>query len=251
MSKNKEGWWARQSPIDLAIALVMEFSVPLAILAVMYLSGLTSETIAQWRNGFLGFFVVAWFTGQVVRVNRELHRKRSAESTEERLIALSAALADQAAALIKTTTGGESRLSISGRIAKAEHRKDTPWSVILNLTNTGEFPVYDIALDARDINSSDRRGLSWNQSIVVPGATQFAIVAELQRGQYAFDGWLSARNFRYRVEVQIAFSGEVPSVAIQYGEVGGKFIRVVPDDFPKPPLSGDVFILPRPSTYVE
>lgn len=247
VSKKTKDWWGRQTPVGLATALVVEFSVPLGILFLMYLSGIKSETIAQWRNGFLGFFVVAWFTGQVVRVNRELHRKRAADSTEERLIALSAALADQAVALVNATTGGESRLRLSAHIAIAMHREDRPWSVVLELTNTGEFPVYDIAFDAREIHDPDRCGLSWNRSILVPGAIEYAVVGELQQGQYAFDGWLFARNFRYRVEVQIAVSDKDPSVAIQYGEIGGQFICVVPDDFPKPPRGGSVFNLSRPS----
>ncbi len=272
--QNIKIWWKRQTPVDLTIAFLVEFSIPLIILVLMYLSGIKSETIAQWRNGLLGFFVVAWFTGQIVRVNRELDRKRAASSTEERLITLSQeladrtaalmnaaestekrlismsnALADQTAAVISSTTGGNSRLEISATIADASHRAKTRWSLILEFKHTGDFPVYDVIFDAREMDNPSQHVLGWLRSIIIPGTIEHAVVGEFPQGRYAFDGWLVARNFRYRVEIQIALSNQKPCVAIQYGEIGGKFIEKVPEDFPKSPDGKKPFNVPRPSSY--
>jgi len=70
-------------------AVIKEFWFPCAIAVGFALWGVSGDDLRKVQGYFFGFLMLAWFTGQIVRIKREIERKDSVKDTIGRLTTLS------------------------------------------------------------------------------------------------------------------------------------------------------------------
>lgn len=142
-----------------------EFWIPLMLAAGLTFWGVSGENFRQIQGYFFGFLMLAWFTGPIVRIKREIERKDSTKATIERLSVLSEKLDNQLRMISGHATGGDSYIVIHPHVHKV--------SGDLNIAATvkGDFPVRSVDILMQDLGAE----LPWTtaqndyEDIIWPG----------------------------------------------------------------------------------
>jgi hypothetical protein len=81
--------WANSTARRIAVTAAKEFWFPFALAIGLAIWGVSGDQIKTVQGYFFGFLMLAWFTGQIVRIQREIERKDSTNATLARLTAMS------------------------------------------------------------------------------------------------------------------------------------------------------------------
>ena len=119
------------------VVLAKELWIPLVVAGGASFVGITSSQMHHWQENFLGFFLLAWISGQFVRVRREIDRKESANTALDRLQAVTDKLAAVERDLHGYATGGDSDPALAFLPMPLDRGT-------LVVHNGGEYPLHDI-----------------------------------------------------------------------------------------------------------
>ena len=123
-------WWAKDRDIKgTLVDLAREFAIPAIVALMAVFAGATSTTFRDFQQYFLGFFAIAWLTGQYVRVGRERQRRSDVRSTERRLQNLNEKLEQQLEAIIGFATGGDSRCEVTVQLLQRHDKNELEFTM--------------------------------------------------------------------------------------------------------------------------
>lgn len=129
----------------IAATAFKEFWFPLCAAIGLAIWGVSGDQLKAVQGYFFGFLMLAWFTGQIVRIRREIERKDSANETLTRLTTISEKLEAQVQAFIGHSTGGDSHSKIHPLVRRDNGDVDFAIAV------TGQYPVRDVDVLSQDL----------------------------------------------------------------------------------------------------
>lgn len=107
--------------------------------------GVSGDQLKTVQGYFFGFLMLAWFTGQIVRIRREIERKDSTNATLARLTAMSEKLDTQLQSFLGYSTGGDSFAEIHPHVCSASG------DVAFAIAVMGQYPIKDIDVVSQDL----------------------------------------------------------------------------------------------------
>jgi hypothetical protein len=128
--------------------VIKEFWLPFALAVGFALWGVSGDDLRKVQGYFFGFLMLAWFTGQIVRIKREIERKDSVKATIDRLTTLSEKLDAQFKMIAGHATGGDSYIKVYPLVDSD--------SGDINFTTSveGDFPVRSIDISVQDLDAA-------------------------------------------------------------------------------------------------
>lgn len=129
-------------------AVIKEFWFPFALAVGFTLWGVTSEDLRTVQGYFFGFMMLAWFTGQIVRIKREIERKDSVQATIDKLTTLSDKLDAQLTTIVGHATGADSYIKVYPLVDGNSGDINFATSV------EGDFPVRSVDISIQDLDAS-------------------------------------------------------------------------------------------------
>jgi hypothetical protein len=145
--------------------VVKEFWLPLALAVGFALWGISGEDLRKVQGYFFGFLMLAWFTGQIVRIKREIERKDSVKATIDKLATLSEKLDAQLRMIAGHATGGDSYIKVYPLVD--ENSGDINFATSVE----GDFPVRSVDISVQNLDAA----LPWQtmkheyEEIIWPG----------------------------------------------------------------------------------
>lgn len=138
--------WQDKHFVRVVKTAAREFWIPLLLALGFALWGVSGEQYRQVQGYFFGFLMLAWFTGQLVRIRREIERKDSTKVTLDRLSAMSEKLDTQLQLFMGHATGGDSVFKVYPLVRIETGDVDFAVSVV------GRFPVRDVDVISQDLD---------------------------------------------------------------------------------------------------
>jgi hypothetical protein len=159
----------------IAATAFKEFWFPLCAAIGLAIWGVSGDQLKAVQGYFFGFLMLAWFTGQIVRIRREIERKDSANETLTRLTTISEKLEAQVQAFIGHSTGGDSHSKIHPLVRRDNGDVDFAIAV------TGQYPVRDVDVLSQDLEvdppySTARHG---HHEVIWPDSLRIALAIEM------------------------------------------------------------------------
>ncbi|WP_283445795.1 hypothetical protein [Noviherbaspirillum suwonense] len=130
-------------------AVIKEFWFPCAIAVGFALWGVSGDDLRKVQGYFFGFLMLAWFTGQIVRIKREIERKDSVKDTIGRLTTLSEKLDVQLKMITGHATGGDSYIKVYSFVDSDSG--DINFATCVE----GDFPVRSVDITLQDLNAAE------------------------------------------------------------------------------------------------
>ncbi|WP_331692594.1 hypothetical protein [Pandoraea sputorum] len=130
----------------ICITILKEFWLPFLLAVGIGFCGVSADQLRSVQGYFFGFLMLAWFTGQIVRITREIERKDSVAATLDRLSNLSAKLDKQLEMISGHATGGKSFI----RVHPYFHEEAGFISIASSVE--GEYPVRNVDLTVQDLD---------------------------------------------------------------------------------------------------
>lgn len=212
-----------------------EFWLPFSLALGLALWGVSGEKFHQIQGYFFGFLMIAWFTGQIVRIKREIERKDSTKATIDRLTALSEKLDHQFKLISGHATGGDSYITVYPNVSRLNGDIEFGTSV------EGDFAVRSVDIVMQNIDAE----LPWQTAT---HDYQEVIWPRILRTQCH---WPANGQERHRCLIQLsALNHTTYCEAVVDRNLDGKFVLAyrqtgnnrswvysIPADFPKNDIS--------------
>ena len=215
----------------IAKTVIKEFWVPCALAIGLGMWGVSGEKFRNIQGYFFGFLMLAWFTGQLVRIKREIERKDSTKATIDRLTTLSEKLDSQFKLIAGHATGGDSHIIVYPLINSVNG------DVTVSISVNGDFPVRSVDITMQNLDAD----FPWKtmkhdyQEVIWPRILR-------SQGVWSADGQdhyrclvqLSALNHTTTCEIVVNLNLNGEFVVANRQRVNGKPWRYsIPVDFPE------------------
>lgn len=220
----------RSPALRVAATAATEFWLPGVLAIGLAIGGISANMLHTIQGYFFGFLMMAWFTGQLVRIRRDIERKDSAKATIDRLAKITEKLDAQLDAIIGHSTGGDSYAVVRPLV------NGTTGDLTFCTHVEGRFPIRDVDVISQnlEVNPPYMTAITDHVEVIWPGSFREQL------------RWEAKGRERGRFLVQLsAFNHNVSCEAVVERGLGGTFLvayrqRVndkpwiyeIPDDFP-------------------
>lgn len=212
--------------------VLREFWFPAAIAGSFIYFGVSADRLRTIQGYFFGFLMLAWFTGQIVRIRREIERKDSTKATLENLSNVSKKLDSQLEMIIGHNTGGNSYAEIESTVNQTSG--DVSFGTFVN----GRFPIRDVSIISQDLAHPSKTPYETArhdyERIIYPGTLweQMRWPAD-GREQYNYLMQISAFNHNSLCEVAVRRTRDGKFLAASRRRIDDQsWIYSVPNEFP-------------------
>ncbi|WP_044529437.1 hypothetical protein [Herbaspirillum sp. B65] len=158
--------------------VIKEFWLPSVLAAGFALWGVSGDELRKFQGYFFGFLMLAWFTGQIVRIKREIERKDSVKDTIDRFTTLSEKLDVQLRMITGHATGGDSYIKVY------PHVDSDSGNINFAARVEGDFAIRSVDIVVQDIDAVEpwRTAIRVHEEIIWPGTLR-ALIPWLANGQ--------------------------------------------------------------------
>lgn len=220
----------RSSALRVVATAATEFWLPGALAIGLAIGGVSEKRLQTIQGYFFGFLMLAWFTGQIVRIKRDIERKDAAKITIDRLATMTEKLDTQLDAIVGHSTGGDSYAVVRPLV------NGTTGDLTFCSHVEGRFPIRDVDVISQDLEVDPpyKTAIVDHVEVIWPGSFREQLKWEAKgREQGRFLIQLSAFNHSVSCEAVVERGpGGVFMVAYRQRVNDRPWKYEIPSDFP-------------------
>lgn len=232
MMTNLKQKFACSPALRVVATVATEFWLPGALAIGLAIWGVSANRLQTIQGYFFGFLMLAWFTGQIVRIKREIERKDSTKATIDHLTKITEKLDAQLDAIVGHSTGGDSFAVVRPLV------NGTTGDLTFCTHVEGRFPIRDVDVISQDLEVDPpyKTALMEHVEVIWPGSIREQVKWEAkgrERGRFLVQ--LSAFNHSVSCEAVIERgTGGAFLVAYRQRVNDRPWVYEIPGDFPVP-----------------